>query len=69
MPHVQGTLAGSGELEDLRFVNIEVALALDLAVPDALRHRAAARMDGPDETERKAPRRTAVLTRRDWRLE
>ena len=30
---VAGALTGSGELEDLRYVDMDVALALDLAAP------------------------------------
>jgi len=66
---VQGTLAGSGELEDLRFVNIEVALALDLAAPTRFVIERLLEWMAMTEAERNAPRRTAVLTRRDWRLE
>jgi 8-oxo-dGTP pyrophosphatase MutT (NUDIX family) len=66
---VSGVLAGSGELEDLRFVDAEVAVALDLATPtrfiiDRLREWMAL-----SEAARAAPRRTALLNRRDWRLE
>jgi 8-oxo-dGTP pyrophosphatase MutT (NUDIX family) len=66
---VQGTLAGSGELEDLRFVDLEVALALDLAAPTRFVIERLLAWMALSETERKAPRRTAILTRRDWRLE
>ena len=66
---VQGTLAGSGELEDLRFVDIEVALALDLAMPTRFVIQRLLEWMALSEPERIAPRRTAVLTRRDWRLE
>jgi 8-oxo-dGTP pyrophosphatase MutT (NUDIX family) len=66
---VQGTLAGSGELEDLRFVDLEVALALDLASPTRFVIERLLEWMALSETERQAPRRTAVLTRRDWRLE
>jgi 8-oxo-dGTP pyrophosphatase MutT (NUDIX family) len=66
---VSGTLAGSGELEDLRFVDIEVALALDLATPTRFVIGQLGAWMAMSEAERRAPRRTAILTRRDWRLE
>lgn len=66
---VSGTLAGSGELEDLRFVDIEVALALDLATPTRFVIGQLRAWMAMSEAERLAPRRTAILTRRDWRLE
>jgi len=66
---VQGTLAGSGELEDLRFVDLEVALALDIASPTRFVIERLLEWMALSATERIAPRRTAVLTRRDWRLE
>jgi 8-oxo-dGTP pyrophosphatase MutT (NUDIX family) len=66
---VQGTLAGSGELEDLRYVDLEVALALDLAMPTRFVIERLREWMAMSETERTAPRRTAILTRRAWRLE
>ena len=66
---VQGALAGSGELEDLRYVDLEVALALDLATPTRFVIEQLRAWMALSETERKAPRRTALLTRRDWRPE
>jgi 8-oxo-dGTP pyrophosphatase MutT (NUDIX family) len=66
---VQGTLAGSGELEDLRFVDLEVALALDLALPTRFVIQRLQEWMAMSETERITPRRTAILARRDWRLE
>ncbi len=67
--HVQGTLAGSGELEDLRYVDLDVALALDLAAPTRFVIERLLAWMALTETERIAPRRTGILTRRDWRLE
>lgn len=66
---VSGTLAGSGELEDLRYVDVEVALALDLAMPTRFVIERLLEWMALSPAERTAPRRTAVLTRRDWRLE
>ncbi len=66
---VAGTLAGSGELEDLRFVDLEVALALDLAMPTRFVIERLREWMALSEAERTAPRRTGVLTRHDWRPE
>jgi 8-oxo-dGTP pyrophosphatase MutT (NUDIX family) len=66
---VAGTLAGSGELEDLRFVDIDVAMALDLAAPTlfVIGQLRAWMALGPEE--RKARQRTAIFGNRSWRLE
>jgi 8-oxo-dGTP pyrophosphatase MutT (NUDIX family) len=66
---VSGTLAGSGELEDLLFVDLEVALALDLATPTRFVIGQLRAWMAMSEAERQAPRRTALLTRQAWRLE
>jgi 8-oxo-dGTP pyrophosphatase MutT (NUDIX family) len=66
---VSGTLAGSGELEDLRFVDLEVALALDLAAPTRFVIERLREWMALSEVERAAPRRTGLMTRRDWTLE
>ena len=66
---VFGTLAGSGELEDLRFVDLEVASALDLAAPARFVIERLRAWMALSEAERVAPRRTGLMTRRDWRLE
>jgi 8-oxo-dGTP pyrophosphatase MutT (NUDIX family) len=66
---VSGVLAGSGELEDLRYVDIEVALALDLAMPTRFVIEQLRAWMAMSAAERQVPRRTAVMTRRDWRLE
>jgi 8-oxo-dGTP pyrophosphatase MutT (NUDIX family) len=66
---VSGTLAGSGELEDLRYVDLEVALALDLAMPTRFVIERLREWMALTEAERLAPRRTGLLTRRDWRPE
>lgn len=60
---VSGTLAGSGELEDLRWVDVEVALALDLATPTRFVIRQLLAWMAMDPAERLAPRPTALLTR------
>lgn len=60
---VSGTLAGSGELEDLRYVDIEVALALDLATPTRFVIGRLLAWMTLSPAERLAPRRTALLTR------
>ncbi len=66
---VSGTLAGSGELEDLRFVDLEVALALDIATPTRFVIERLREWMALSEAERTTPRRTGLLTRRDWRPE
>jgi 8-oxo-dGTP pyrophosphatase MutT (NUDIX family) len=66
---LSGTLAGSGELEDLRFVDLEVALALDLAAPTRFVIERLREWMALSDAERTAPRRTGVMSRQDWRLE
>jgi 8-oxo-dGTP pyrophosphatase MutT (NUDIX family) len=66
---VSGTLTGSGELEDLRFVDVEVALALNLAAPTRFVIGQLRAWMALSEADRIAPRRTAIMTRQDWRLE
>ena len=66
---VTGSLAGSGELEDLRFVDLDVALALDLATPTLFVIERLREWMALTEAARTAPRRTALLTRQNWRLE
>jgi len=66
---VSGTLTGSGELEDLRFVDVEVALALNLAAPTRFVIGQLRAWMALNEADRIAPRRTAIMTRQDWRLE
>src|SRR5277367_2855220 len=60
---VQGMLAGSGEREDLRYVDLEVALALDLATPTRFVIERLREWMALTEAERIAPRRTGILTR------
>ena len=66
---ISGQLAGSGELESLRWWGIEEALAIDLAGPqrrvlDRLRLWMAM-----SEAERRAQTEVAVLFNRDWEKE
>ena len=67
--HVSGTLAGSGELEDLRFFAIDEALGFDLAEPQRRvieRLRAWLAMS---PAERAAETKVPVFRRRAWALE
>ena len=66
---VSGTLAGSGELEDLRFIDLELALSLDIAAPTRFVIERLRDWMALTDAERTAPRRTGLLTRRDWRPE
>lgn len=67
--HVAGTLAGSGELEDLRWYEIGQALALDLAFPtrgviDRLQEWMA-----KSEAEREETLTVPTLRNRGWEME
>ena len=68
--HVSGTLGGDGELEGLRYYEMQEALALDLAMPtrrvlERLRHWLAM-----SDTERTTQTHTPVMHRdRGWRME
>lgn len=67
--HVGGTLAGSGELEGLRWYGLDEALALDLAlVTREVMLQLVAWIAMP-ESERDARQRTAVFDDRTWREE
>ena len=67
--HVHGTLAGSGELEDLRWIAIEAALALDIALPTrGVMTRLQAWM-AMSEPERRAQTVVHGLYNREWVLE
>ena len=61
---VSGTLAGSGELEDLRWYGIEEALALDLARPTRMVIALLQLWLGMTEAERAGRTRLPVLRRR-----
>ena len=66
---VTGNLAGSGELEELRFFDMEEALALDLAVPTRQvlqRLKLFLAMSPQEQTER---RHTPVYQQRQWGFE
>ena len=66
---VSGTLAGDGELENLRFYGLHEALALDLAGPT---RRVLERLQtwlAMSEAERHAQTHVPVLRNRGWRME
>ncbi len=67
--HVTGTLAGSGELEGLRFFGLDEALSLDLPEPQrrVLERLPAWLATSPDEPA--AETRLPVFRRRAWALE
>ena len=65
----QGTIAGSGELEDLRFFTIPEALALDLALPTRMVITRLSEWLRMTPDERLAEPRTPVLKRRAWQWE
>ena len=66
---VQGTLAGSGELEDLRWIGVAEALALDIAIPTrGVLTRLQAWME-MSEDERRAQTAVHGLYNRTWVLE
>jgi 8-oxo-dGTP pyrophosphatase MutT (NUDIX family) len=67
--HIQGTLAGSGELEDLRWFGVEEALALDLAYPTRKvleQLQAWMLLDAPARSARTT---TPTMRERSWTLE
>lgn len=67
--HVTGELAGSGELEDLRWWGVEEALAMDLAGPQ---RRVLQRLTvwlAMSPSEREAETQVATLWWRDWEME
>jgi 8-oxo-dGTP pyrophosphatase MutT (NUDIX family) len=67
--HVRGTLAGSGELEDLRWIGIDAALALDIALPTrGVMTRLQAWM-AMSEADRRAQTMVHGLYNRDWVIE
>lgn len=65
----QGIMAGSGELEDLRFFTIPEALALDLALPTRMVITRLSEWLRMTPEERLAEPRTPVLKRRAWQWE
>jgi len=66
---VSGTLAGSGELEGLRFYPVEEALALDLAYATRVVLEQLKIYLALSEEERRGRTRTPFLYRRAWRME
>ena len=67
--HVSGELAGSGELEDLRWWEIEEALGVDLAGPQRKVLGQLRRWMAMSPAERLAPRAVPVLYHREWEEE
>lgn len=64
-----GRLAGSGELEQLRYYAIEEALALDLALPTRKVVEQVQVWLALSAEERRARDRTPVLRKREWQME
>ena len=67
--HVSGDLAGSGELEDLRWYGLEEALALDLAFPTRGVLEQLKLWMALDEAARRARPHIPTLRNRGWELE
>ena len=67
--HVSGELAGSGELEDLRWYGLEEALALDLAFPTRGVLEQLKLWMALDGAARRARPHIATLRNRGWELE
>ncbi len=67
--HVAGEIAGSGELEDLRWWEIEEALGTDLAGPQRMVLGQLKRWMAMSPAERLAPRPVPVLYHREWEEE
>ena len=66
---LHGTLAGSGELENLRFYGMHEALALDLATPTRMVIDRVRIWLALSEPERQARTHTPVLRRHVWQME
>ncbi len=66
---VSGSLAGSGELEELRFYTLGEALALDLAMPTRKVIERVHAWLAMTPAERMEEQRAPVLRRREWRYE
>ncbi len=64
-----GAIAGSGELEDLRYVAIQEALALDLALPTRMVIERLVQWLDMTPEQRMTESRTPVLRRRAWQWE
>lgn len=67
--HVAGTLAGSGELEDLGWYGVEQALELDLAFPTRGVLEQLKLWLAMDDAARRARPHVATLRNRGWELE
>jgi 8-oxo-dGTP pyrophosphatase MutT (NUDIX family) len=67
--HVSGTLAGSGELEGLKFYGMREALELDLALPTRMVLERLKLWLAQSEAERIAVTHTPILRRQAWRME
>ncbi len=67
--HVSGSIAGSGELEELRFYTLGEALALDLALPTRKVIERVQAWLAMTPAERMEERLMPVLRRREWRYE
>ena len=66
---MSGELAGSGELEDLRWYALEEALALDLAFPTRGVLEQLKLWMALDEAGRRGRAQIATLRNRGWELE
>ncbi|HEY6432624.1 MAG TPA: NUDIX domain-containing protein [Acetobacteraceae bacterium] len=66
---VSGSIAGSGELEELRFYTLGEALALDLALPTRKVIERVQVWLAMTPAERTQEQRMPVLRRREWRYE
>jgi 8-oxo-dGTP pyrophosphatase MutT (NUDIX family) len=66
---VSGTLAGSGELENLRYYGMHEAMALDLAMPTRLVIERLRIWLALSRDERIAVTHTPILRRHSWRME
>jgi 8-oxo-dGTP pyrophosphatase MutT (NUDIX family) len=66
---VSGTLAGSGELEELRYFDMEEALALDLAAPTRQVLQRLTLWLAMSEQERSDRQQTPVYQQRTWGFE
>ncbi len=67
--HVSGELAGSGELEDLRWWGVEEALAMDLAGPQRRVLQRLTSWLAMSPEARAAETQVATLWWRDWEME
>ncbi len=67
--HISGTIAGSGELEDLRWWGIEEALGVNLAGPQRLVLGRLKLWLAMSEADRRAQTEVPVLFKSDWEFE